>query len=149
MQTETPFGFKQPEQSPGFCLWQLSTLWQRQIKKVLKPYDLSHGQFVVLALSLWAQENQYKVYQAWLTQKSKMDKMLVSQATRALSQKGYLKMHPCVSDPRAKSIAVTPAGADLLKKIVPQVEQADRHFFEVFLKENNNYIDNIFHFLNR
>lgn len=33
--TNLPFEFEKPQDSPGFLLWQATTLWQRQIKKPL------------------------------------------------------------------------------------------------------------------
>jgi len=36
--TKTDFGFDKAEESTGFLLWQVTNLWQREIKKALKPY---------------------------------------------------------------------------------------------------------------
>lgn len=44
-----PFGFDKPEDSPGFLLWQTTMIWQRQIKKALEQYNVSHAQFVIIA----------------------------------------------------------------------------------------------------
>ena len=41
------------EESSGLLLWQVSMLWQRGIKKVLQPFDLTHPQFVLLASAQW------------------------------------------------------------------------------------------------
>ena len=37
------------EDSPGFLLWQVSSMWQRQINAGLKQFGLTHAQFVLLA----------------------------------------------------------------------------------------------------
>jgi hypothetical protein len=41
------------EESPGFLLWRVSTLWRRAIEAILKPLGLTHPQFVVLATTAW------------------------------------------------------------------------------------------------
>ncbi len=56
--TNSAFSFEEPEDSPGFLLWQTMTRWQRQIKKALEPYQVSHAQFVVMAILLWLEEQQ-------------------------------------------------------------------------------------------
>ncbi len=36
------FSVKKPEESSGFLLWQVTNLWQREIKKALEQYGLTH-----------------------------------------------------------------------------------------------------------
>lgn len=51
--SDIPFGFAKPEDSPGFLLWQTTIIWQRRIKKALESHDISHAQFVIMAILLW------------------------------------------------------------------------------------------------
>lgn len=41
-----------PATSPGFLLWHVTLRWQRAITAALRPLDLTHVQFVLLA-SAW------------------------------------------------------------------------------------------------
>ena len=41
--------FAGPGDSPGFLLWQVTNRWQQAQRAALKPYGLTHVQFVVLA----------------------------------------------------------------------------------------------------
>ena len=41
--------FSEPEHSPGFLLWQVSSLWRRKIETALYPLGITHVQFVLLA----------------------------------------------------------------------------------------------------
>ncbi|MGA7719963.1 MAG: hypothetical protein WCA84_02175 [Ignavibacteriaceae bacterium] len=50
---EKIFSVSTPEESTGFLLWQVTNLWQREIKKALSIYGLTHSQFVLLASILW------------------------------------------------------------------------------------------------
>ena len=53
---------KNHKESMGLLFWQVSMLWQRKIKKVLQAYDLTHTQFVILAVieELTEQDNAKK-----------------------------------------------------------------------------------------
>lgn len=76
--SDLPFGFDQPQDSPGFLLWQTSVIWQRLIKKTLETYDISHAQFVIMALLLWFEAHHYNITQTLIVNWSKLDKMTVS-----------------------------------------------------------------------
>ena len=53
---KSAFGFEEPEDSPGFLLWQVTVSWQRAIKSALEPYKITHPQFVIMALLMWFTE---------------------------------------------------------------------------------------------
>ena len=61
MPKEIDFHFKSPNDSPGFLLGQVTMLWQRKLKKVLDPLDLTHTQFVLLAALGWLSKNNNSV----------------------------------------------------------------------------------------
>ena len=54
------------EESSGFLLWQVGMLWQRGIKKVLQPFDLTHPQFVLLASAQWFAQQGKEITQVSL-----------------------------------------------------------------------------------
>ena len=58
------FGFDKPEDSPGFLLWQTTITWQRLIKKALDAHDISHAQFVILAITLWFDNKKQEISQS-------------------------------------------------------------------------------------
>ncbi|HEY0518719.1 MAG TPA: hypothetical protein VGC84_04425, partial [Ilumatobacteraceae bacterium] len=45
--------FASPDLSPGFVLWQVATVWQREIRDALADLELTHAQFVLLASVGW------------------------------------------------------------------------------------------------
>ena len=129
------FGFDQPEDSPGFLLWQTTITWQRLIKKALEPYDIAHAQFVILAITLWLEAQGDAVSQSSIIRQSKLDKMTVSQSLKKLVAVGYVKRQEHHKDTRAKSVSLTKKGKMLIVKLVPIVEAIDTAFFGV-LKKN-------------
>ena len=129
------FGFDKPEDSPGFLLWQTTITWQRQIKKVLDPYEISHAQFVVMAVTLWFESNKQDVTQIMIIKLSKLDKMTVSKSLKKLVSAGYVKRMEDKTDTRAKAVYLTKKGKDLISKLIPLVEAVDRDFFGVVKRE--------------
>ena len=124
-----PFGFDKPEDSPGFLLWQTTITWQRQIRKALEIYDITHPQFVIMALLLWFEAHQYDTTQILITNWSKLDKMTVSNSLKKLVVLGYVHRMEHETDTRAKSVSLTLKGKDLVRKLVPIVEEIDTMFF--------------------
>lgn len=125
-----PFGFEHAEESPGFLLWQTTTLWQRLIKKTLTPFDLSHPQFVIMALLLWLESRNIKTTQASLATWSKLDKMTVSQSLKKLVMRDLVQRREDERDTRAKNAFLTEKGRSLVFHLVPQIEKIDAGFFE-------------------
>ena len=64
----TDFSFKQIEDSPGFLLWQVSTLWHRGINNALDGIEITHPQFILLARLLCLTNGDGLVTQIGLSQ---------------------------------------------------------------------------------
>lgn len=132
------FGFEQPEDSPGFLLWQTTITWQRLIKKVLEPFEISHAQFVLLAILLWLEEHKQQTTQAALIGLSKLDKMTVSKSLKKLATMGLIHRVEHQTDTRAKNVTITGKGINFVQKLVPQVEAIDAQFFAKIKNNEQN-----------
>ncbi|HUX79740.1 MAG TPA: MarR family transcriptional regulator [Alphaproteobacteria bacterium] len=128
---KSAFGFEAPEDSPGFLLWQTTIVWQRQIKKALDAYDISHAQFVVMAMVLWFEEHHQEPTQVAIARLSKLDQMTVSKSLKKLVGQGYINREESPKDTRAKCVHLTSEGKKLISKLVPVVEGVDERFFRV------------------
>jgi len=126
---ENAFSVDRAEDSPGFLLWQVTTMWQRGIKKALDEIDITHPQFVILASLLWLARNQQPVMQIDLSNHSQIDPMTTSQVIRILEKKLLIvrEVHP--EDTRAKAIKLTDQGSQLTRKAIKIIEQFDNSFF--------------------
>lgn len=123
------FRVEQPEESPGFLLWQTTMTWQRKIKKALEPYRIAHAQFVLLAILLWHEKIKLEPTQVTLVNWSKLDKMTVSKSLRVLAEQGLVLRHEHPTDTRAKVVQLTDGGRSMASSLVPVVEQIDAEFF--------------------
>src|SRR5438105_3519203 len=122
------FSFREAEASPGFLLWRTTNIWQREIRRKLNEFNLTHAQFVVLASSLWLSHDR-ELAQIDIATHAGMDVMTTSQVIRTLEKKKYLARSQSSIDTRAKSIVVTSAGKKILERALPVVENFDRVFF--------------------
>jgi MarR family transcriptional regulator, organic hydroperoxide resistance regulator len=129
MKNQLPFVFKQPEDSPGFLLWQTTTTWQRLVKNAIEPYNISHAQFVIMATLLWFEAHKYDTTQVLIAQWSKLDKMTVSKSLKVLAHYGFVNRTEHKTDTRAKIVSLTDAGKKLVHTLVPVVEKVDEEFF--------------------
>ncbi|WP_207535896.1 MarR family winged helix-turn-helix transcriptional regulator [Desertivirga arenae] len=126
---DNTFSVDKAEESSGFLLWQVTNLWQREIKKALDVYGLTHSQFVLLASAHWLTLHQSEVTQVALSSHSKIDPMTTSTVLRTLQQKGLIQRQEHLKDTRAKTVELTTKGKELVKKAVVTVESFDREFF--------------------
>lgn len=146
-QDHTPksaFGFEVAEDSPGFLLWQTTTLWQRLIKKALENYDISHMQFVIMATLLWFEEHQENPTQTTIARLSKIDEMTVSKSLKKLSRDGYVNRQESPKDSRAKCVLLTSTGKKLVINLIPIVEEIDTSFFGIIGKDDQKILIQIF-----
>jgi DNA-binding MarR family transcriptional regulator len=118
-----------PEESPGFLLWQVANLWQREQRAALKPLDLTPVQFVLVTVLSWLSLEEPAVTQIDLAYRAKTDPMMTSQVIRALAERGLVERRQHPGDNRAYLVTVTPAGRDLANRALPLVEAVDRRFF--------------------
>jgi len=126
---KSDFSFEKTEDSTGFLLWQVTNLWQRQIKKALEEYNLTHSQFVLLASIHWLTLDKQNVTQILLSTFTKIDPMTTSTVLRILQKKGYIKRQEHPTDTRAKMVALTEFGQKNITQAIYTVEQFDKKFF--------------------
>ncbi|SRR5258708_1669140 len=129
MKTDSVFSVEQAEDSTGFLLWQVTSLWQRHLNVLLKSYNLTHAQFVVLTSSYWLQLKFPPLTQVQIATHAKIDVMLTSNILRTLEKKQLVTRSYSKTDTRAKEIIVTEKGIALLYITVKEVEAFDKKFF--------------------
>jgi DNA-binding MarR family transcriptional regulator len=125
------FSFEKAEDSTGFLLWQVTNLWQREIKRALEKHDLTHAQYVLLASIHWLTLHKVEVTQVVLSEHTKIDPMTTSTVLRTLQKKELVQRQEHATDTRAKTVLLTPAGTQLIKQAVKTVEAFDNSFFSV------------------
>jgi len=122
--------FTDAELSPGLLLWRVTNAWQAAQRAALRPFDLTHVQFVLLASLSWQQQGDDRpVTQRQLAEHAGADPMMTSQVLRGLEAKGFVERQPHPTDARARALTTTTAGVDLANRANTAVEQVDRDYF--------------------
>jgi MarR family transcriptional regulator, organic hydroperoxide resistance regulator len=141
--TDNTFSVEKPEESSGFLLWQVTNLWQREIKKALEDYGLTHSQYVLLASIHWLTIHKQEVTQIVLSTHTKIDPMTTSTVLRTLQQKGLIQRQEHLTDTRAKTVGLTKEGKSMTKKAIVTVEKFDADFFSVLGTKTTEFNDNL------
>jgi DNA-binding MarR family transcriptional regulator len=136
---DNTFSVEKSEDSTGFLLWQVTNLWQREIKKALEQYDLTHSQFVLMASIHWLTLHKKEVTQVVLSSHTKIDPMTTSTVLRTLQKKGLLQRQEHATDTRAKTVALTEDGIKIIKQAVKTVENFDKEFFNIIGDQTSSF----------
>ncbi|MCU0435486.1 MAG: MarR family transcriptional regulator [Bacteroidia bacterium] len=118
----------------GYLLWQVSNTWQRNIKIVLDPLDLTHVQYLLLETLEQLKTDGEPATQVKLAREAGTDVMMTSKVLRVLEQKKWVSRKANRADARAFHIALTPAGERVVSKARQLVNDADRNFFSSISK---------------
>lgn len=127
-------GVEASESTPlgrGFMLWQITNGWQRAVRAALAPTGLTYVQLVLLTGLQERIAAGDKVSQAGLAQSLGADVMMTSQVLRTLESGGLVRRDRDPRDTRARTLALTEAGAAKLKTALPMLEAVDTDFFSV------------------
>jgi DNA-binding MarR family transcriptional regulator len=118
-----------PADSPGFLLWRVTLRWQRAVAEALRPLNLTHVQFVLLASTWWLNEHDQTPNQLAIAAHAATDVKMTSEVLRKLEAKGLVIQRTDAQDRRARSIVVTATGSALVKRAIIVVERVDIEFF--------------------
>jgi DNA-binding MarR family transcriptional regulator len=105
----------------------------------VKPFGLTHFQFVLLASLTWLQADG-PVTQKQLADHAATDAMMTSQVLRVLEDRGLVRREPHPGDRRARALAVTEEGRGLANRAVVAVEACDEAFFAALGKTQPGFV---------
>jgi DNA-binding MarR family transcriptional regulator len=125
----SPFRYERADDSPGFLLWKLTSLWQARVAATLEPFGLTQTQYAILASLRWFDEHAEPPTQRHLVEHARIDKMTLSKAIRRLQAAGLVSRRPDPHDARATQVRFTAEGRRTIGKAITAVEEADEVFF--------------------
>jgi MarR family transcriptional regulator, organic hydroperoxide resistance regulator len=109
----------------GFALWRAAMRWQRAIDAALRPLELTHTQYLVLAGAASAiREQGDAVAQRAIAESAELDRATISVLVRKLEDRGLLDRGPHATDGRRWRVILTQRGRRLLEKATALVERA-------------------------
>ena len=139
MDNKIEFHFRNPEESSGYLLWQVSMRWQLKMKRSLDTLNLTHTQFALLAALAWLSRTEKIVTQIDIANHSHTDRMMVSKVLRTLETKGFIHREEHSDDTRAKVISLSNSGREILQQALKIVEETDNKFFSSLQSNTNSF----------
>lgn len=125
----------------GQLLWQLASKWRRQIELALKPLDLTHTQYTLLASIDELTNDGTDITQGELARHANLDITMTSQIVRTLEQKGFIERRLRPGDDRSKFPHLTKQGLQLLEQATPVAEEVDSIFFDHLKSDSKKWVD--------
>jgi MarR family transcriptional regulator for hemolysin len=125
----SPFKFKHADESAGFLLWKITSLWQARLSAVLGEFGITQTQYAMMASLMWFERKQEPPTQAHLVEHAKVDKMTVSKAIRRLEDDGLVLRVDSSTDSRATNVSFTARGRKIVQAAIVAIENADEKFF--------------------
>ena len=141
------FGNKVPWRDGGFLLWRTTLLWQRKIRDVLLPCNLTQVQFAILASVLWLEEESSGLSQQHVADFVGIEKMMASEVIRSLERKKLLTRAQDKQDARRSLIALTPIGRERAEDALRLVGRLDGKFFGALKSDEKAFIKHLLRLL--
>jgi MarR family transcriptional regulator, organic hydroperoxide resistance regulator len=120
---------------PGFLLWQVSKLWQKQLEFAFKEFNLSHTQVIILGNVFRLAKKQKKVTQRILSDMTKIDKVTLSQAIKVLEKRKLIRRIISSEDKRANYLEPTEKGGEVTLHVIQELRSIQKKFFLPLEKE--------------
>ena len=113
----------------GFLLLRAANMWQRRMRKLLKPFDLTITQYLLLSgLKTLQEASGGSVSQAILARHCRTDPMMTSQVLRVLEDATLIRRTSDADDGRITVVSLTEKGDVLFTNAAIDVEPADIEF---------------------
>ena len=129
------------EKRIGLLIWQVSNYWQSQLRKILKNYNLTLNEYLIIESIQSLSKNKNKLYQIEISIFSGID-ISVSSVTFKLLEKKKLITRTIEDDNRKKIIKMLSLGYNLYDEINPIITKEESRIFDK-LQQETNYFKNI------
>ena len=117
-----------PLASPGYRLHIAALAWRRELGTRLRPLGLTPTQFdAIAAVSFLGRTG--RPTQQQIADFSGLDRMMLSKVLAGLEQRGLVERAPDAVDARAKRLAITPAGRELVDAATAIARGVDADLF--------------------
>jgi DNA-binding MarR family transcriptional regulator len=118
-----------PQHAVGFVMWRVVHRYQRAMDAALRDLDLTHLQFVTLALVAWLGRDGGAGTQADVARMGDIHPMQVSLMLKALQAKQMVHRQAAKGAGPAKQVLVTAAGLAALRRAMPRAIDVQRALF--------------------
>lgn len=124
----------------NFLLWKTHMIWQRKLNIILKEFNVSYSQYIILLAIYFFNEQKTKANQIELINFTDLDKMTMSKAIKKLVKDGHIKQKLDKNDLRSKGLLLNNSGLYIITQLVSAIASLEEKFFNRIEKESQQEI---------
>ena len=126
------------EKKIGLLVWQLSNYWQSKLRKILKDYNLTLNEYLILESISNLLENQKELSQNEISIFAGID-ISVASVTFKLLENKKLIVRGTKNDNRKKIVDMLASGINLYNKVKPFILKEELNIFNKLHSEIYNF----------
>ena len=130
------------EKKIGLLIWQVSNYWQNNLRKILKNYNLTLNEYLILEAIKGLQENKYEIAQNEISIYAGIDISVASVTFKLLENKNLI-VRIIKKDNRKKIIEMLGRGNNLYNKINPLILEKEKNIFNKLQNETYNFTNSL------
>ena len=122
----------------GLLIWQTSNIWQSKLRKVIKDYNISLNEYLIIETIYKLKYSMKFISQINIAKNSHLDVAVVSTNLSILERKKLIKRTNI--DNRSKNIQITNDGLSIIKSLINNINKEEINFFNILGNETFNLI---------
>ena len=126
----------------GLLIWQVSNLWQSKLRRILKSYNLTLNEYLIIESIIKLADIKNDLYQNEISVYAGIDFSVSSVIFKLLEEKKIVT-RVSTNDNRKKIIKVLSNGINLYKMISPLINDEEKKIFSKLQSENYNFINSL------
>ena len=130
------------EKKIGLLIWQVSNYWQSNLRKILKDYNLTLNEYLILDSIIRLKQTKKEIVQNEISIFAGID-ISVSSVTFKLLENKNLIVRIIKKDNRKKIIEMLGRGNNLYNKINPLILEKEKNIFNKLQNETNNFTNSL------
>ena len=130
------------EKKLGLLVWQVSNFWQSKLRIILKKYDLSLNQYLIIETLKLLKLDFQPTSQTKISLYSGIDVSVVSVCLKSLEKKNLIKRN-IDKDNRKKVINILSAGQKVFDEVYPQINKQENYLFHKLQDEKINFCNSL------
>jgi len=126
----------------GLLIWNVSNFWQSKLRIILKKYDLSLNQYLIIETLKLLKLDFQPTSQTKISLYSGIDVSVVSVCLKSLEKKNLIKRN-IDKDNRKKVINILSAGQKVFDEVYPQINKQENYLFHKLQDEKINFCNSL------
>jgi len=129
------------EERIGLLIWQISNSWQSKLRKVLKNYNISLNEYLIIETLYKLNSSSNILSQIKIAKNSCLDVSVISTNLTLLENKKLIERNN--KDSRTNQIILTNSGLSLIKDIINNISNEEIDFFKILGAETFNFTNSL------